>query len=215
MRDKRVVAVKGGVLFLQIYNSGRTPFLSAAASAASGPGTQSDLNSTLNTLLGASIASASGAKIALMGRLSGNAEGKISERDIYHLFPHSDNIMTLELTATEFKEILREQFRMMKKETFQSPWNLCAEIDKKGNVTGPLKFGDGTVWEDSSPRVKTAINPHILKAANHLDTLKRIASNPAARQTDTGVKILDAVTDYVRKNSPLDISPQPWITVRN
>jgi hypothetical protein len=47
-----------------------------------------------------------------------------------------------------------------------------------------------------------------------LDTLKRIASNPAARQTDTGVKILDAVTDHVRKNSPLDIPSRPWVTVR-
>ena len=187
----------------KVIGSAKTPIFSKSPE---------DFCSPMNELGGMAIAAKSGAKIAFFGGGSGKIEGPVTKKDVYNIFPFEDYICTLDLSARDVKALIREQIKNMRIDRFQSPWNVMAELGPSGEVKGKLKFGDGTVWEDESARVKAAFNGYSLASAgSRSPVLRALASNPDCKRKDTDFKMRASIEDYIQKNSPLDFTPREWV----
>lgn len=176
------------------------------------PLAEKELNAPLNQLFCEAMAAKTKAEIAFHDSNQKTfLRGTLTENDIFRMLPYENTIGILELNKAEIKAIIEEQFRKRGKGHFQTPWGIYVTVDSKGKVTDIL-FRDRTPWQDENKRIKTAFSSYILSGAgSRFPVLKEIAEKADVNPSDSGIFIRDALKDYIKKNSPLEIHTEKWL----
>lgn len=183
------------------------------------PPGEKEFDSTMTELVSSAIAEASGAEIVFYstaGRTFSIVPGPVTFKDICCIEPYENTIGVLELSPSELKEIIKEQFEQKKFKRFLYPWEICAKVDRKGNLLAPLSIPGKGEWTDDSIRIKAAFtNYDIAGAGNKFPVLKKTASSELSKPFDTGILVRDAIMRYISKHSPLDMRKRKYIEVSN
>ena len=159
-------------------------------------------------LIARAIAEKSGADVVLHGVLSSAsiAVGPIRQRDLWRLVPYENRIGIAELTASELKEILEENTEQIGSTHFLGVYGLAYDLYPKaplGSRVRNLRLPDGTFIHPKK-RLRVASNSYALASGGgRFPALRRFADAPVARLEMTDIDTRNAVTDYVRKHSPL------------
>jgi 2',3'-cyclic-nucleotide 2'-phosphodiesterase (5'-nucleotidase family) len=172
--------------------------------------------SSINDFFCAAIAGKANTRIAFHKNINRAVlpKGKITLKDIFKIFPYADTIATLELSGEEIRQIIKESFNPGKHGKPLLPWGIHAEIDRQGNISGKIKFADGSEWLDENQKIKAAFSSYELSGTGGLHPiLKKIAKTPVNNPTDTGILIENALADYLKEHSPLRIKAVQWLKI--
>ena len=168
-------------------------------------------NSTMNELACRAMAKTANAEIAFSGAGAGTEfRNRIFEGNLFNAFPYEDTICTLELSQDELKSIIYEQLANRKQHFFQAPWGFHSEITE-GKI-GNICMADGKSWTDENKRIKTAFSSYALASAGgKFPILKKMALKQECLPYDTGILERNAVRNYIKSNSPLNIKEEKWL----
>ena len=176
-----------------------------------------EFDSTMTELIASAIAETSGAEIVFYGAPGGDFSiepGVITLNDVFRIQPYEDSIDVLELSPSEIREIIKEQFEQKRFRHFLYPWGICAKMDKKGNPLAPLAIPGKGEWRDENIRIRTAFGSYDLAGAgNKFPFLKKTASSDLSKPFDTKILVRDAIMRYISKHSPLNVRRKKYLEV--
>jgi len=175
-------------------------------------------DSPIQQLIARAIARAVRADVVIHGQLSGAslAAGPITRRDIWAIVPYENRVGVLRLTPAEIRAILDEAVPQLGGGHSLPAYGLNYEIypdAPPGQRIRTLRRADGRSIHPRK-RLRVAFNSYTLASGGgRFPTLRRLADQPVSRLELTKVDTRNAVTDYVRLNSPLRIAAGGTITV--
>lgn len=190
---------------LQAFRSHKVGELGRRVSAGETPGIDSDSSE----LISAAIAGAAGTKIVVHGKLSDDdfAEGTFTEADLFRLVPYENTVGVLTLSPGQLVDIINEQIAMRDSYVVNGLWGVYAVAGDGGMV-------EHLVWPDGGEvdtTIKVAFNSYSLGGGGgRFPVLKRLANTPSCRAFDTGLSTRDIVRKYIRRHSPVTVTPRNW-----
>jgi 2',3'-cyclic-nucleotide 2'-phosphodiesterase (5'-nucleotidase family) len=133
--------------------------------------------------------------------------GKINRQQAFSLYPYQDTVCTLRLTATETKNIIEEQLKLSSQYHWPLAVGLKTELYANGNFVKNLYFSDGTVWVDNGQRITIAFSSYDLAGiyGRKFLLLHKLSLTPECQGKNSGIKIYQAVADYIQLNSPVKL----------
>lgn len=146
-------------------------------------------------------------------------KGSITIGDIWRIVPYENTIGVLQLTRTQFKEILEENASAYNKREFRGVWGLRCTLDplaKNGMRIVSLKRADGTELEPNR-KVAVAFNSYELASGGlRWKRLREIADDPETELIEYDFQTRTAVIDYVRRHRQIaPVVKGWWKTVRS
>ncbi len=138
--------------------------------------------------------------------------GTITRKQAFSLYPYLDTVCTLNLTANETKAIIEEQAIAGSRFHWLTPSGLKFSLNRQNRVIGELYFANGTPWKNSEQRIKIAFSGYDLSGiyGRKFPLLHKLSLTPECQGINSGVKIYQAVADYIQQHSPLkEISQLP------
>lgn len=172
--------------------------------------TESGKLTTVAQLNGQAMMAATQAKAAFASThdLTDISPGIINHQQAFSLYPYLDNICTLSLTAAETIAIIEEQAEDSSPYYWLAPVGLTVKLNRQHKVVGQLRFADGSAWENNQQRLKIAFSNYALAGVygRKYKLLHKLSLKPACHGTDTGIKIYQAIADYIQQHSPLDLT---------
>lgn len=154
------------------------------------------------------IARAARAEIVLHGTLNGESleAGPIRRRDIWRIVPYENRLCVLRLTAQELREILEANAAYAGGDHFLTAHGLEYRLDAsapEGQRVADLRLADGT---KPHPRLRLKVvttNYLLASGGGRFRALSDVARRPTSRLQTTDIDTRTAVTDYVRRFSPI------------
>jgi len=176
--------------------------------------------SPVQTLIAAAIAEASGADAVFHGNLTaaGLPSGTVRMSDVWRIVPYENTIGKAWLTPEELIEILEENSQYYGKSQFRGVYGITYDLNpraKPGERVSNLCRSDGRPIKDHE-RISFAVNSYDLASAGgRFPRLREIMEKPEAKLEETDKDTREAVFDYLKKHSPLDIQAVPGAIINS
>jgi len=142
--------------------------------------------------------------------------GPLRRRDIWRIVPYENRIGVASLTMQEIKDILEENFQQVGSVHFLGVYGLSYELHPnaaRGQRIQNLALADGSRPKPDE-RLRVAASSYVLASGGgRFAVFRKLAEQPEAQLLMTDVDTRSAVTDYVRKHSPLCIAEDHSVTV--
>jgi len=165
------------------------------------------------------IAESSGAGIALYthSRWPIKPELGLNGRTIFYLMPYEDTVCTLTLNAEEFKAVLHEQLTQLKKyKSSPSLYGITAETDPKTGEVRKLLLSDGSPWQGTDKKIRTAFSSFPLAGGGGIfPQLREFAADSKNLPENTGVLVRDCVRKYIEKSVATESKTEKSVTAKN
>jgi len=174
--------------------------------------------SEVQTLITAAIAAAVEAEVVFHGTLSSASlpRGAVRMADVWRIVPYENTIGKAWLTPVEMREILEENSRYYGKDQFRGVYGITYELNPRapsGERVSNLCRSNGRPIK-SDERISFAVNSYDLASAGgRFSRLREIMEKPEAKLEETDKDTREAVVDYLKKHSPLDIQAVPGAVV--
>lgn len=166
--------------------------------------------SGVQTLIAAAMAEAADAEVAYHGTLTEAAlpAGVVRMGDVWRIVPYENTIGKAWLTISELKEILEENSGYLGKDQFRGVFGITYELHKlapAGERVHNVRLTNGKPVENNR-RISVAVNSYDLASAgDRLPRLRAIMEKPEAGLEETDDDTREAVIEFVRTHSPLNI----------
>ncbi len=199
--------------FLAKTRAAREEPLGIAESAVPAHG-RAGFGSATAELLCRAIAESANADVVIHGKLSQYSlpAGPITERDLFGLVPYENGIGTALLTRAELRTILAEQRRLRDSYVYCGVWGAHLRWHKDDKVSKVRIDAEGVIGSDGQRRYRTAFNSYTLASGGgRFKKLRRITRNPDAQLAECEQDSREALRHYIRKHSPITITPKQWI----
>ncbi|MDP8215429.1 MAG: bifunctional UDP-sugar hydrolase/5'-nucleotidase [Candidatus Euphemobacter frigidus] len=135
-------------------------------------------------------------------------EGPITRRDIFRILPFDDNIITMELTGREIRELLEQSLTLQKGLLQISGLRVTYDMRRtEGNRVRLVEIG-GKALEDRT-RYIVATNEFLAGGGDYFQAFRK-----GENRRDTGILLRKAVGDYIREHGPIyprHISSHRWV----
>lgn len=174
-------------------------------------------HSDVQQLIARAIADAVPVDAVLHGTLTAEPlpEGVITESDVWRIVPYENTIGVISITPRELRLILEENLGILDSQHFMGVYGIRYELIRKGKEArvGEIRHADGRTLH-ARKRLRVALNSYVLATGGQrFPKTRRVAERPSSRLEMTGIDTRSAVRDYIRKNSPLDITPEPGVRI--
>lgn len=169
----------------------------------------------IRELISSALCSAAGTKFAFSssGTRLANFSREITYADLYRLLPFEDTVCTLKLNFEEFSQILQEQLSKTDTRHAIYPWGLICELDENKKILNIKMPND--LFFDKDKKFEFAFSSFALYGAGgRFPKLAEIAKKSDCEFRNTNIKVRDALCEYIKKNSPLNIKKTEWVKVK-
>jgi len=170
-------------------------------------------DSDIHHLISNAISDAAGVKCAFssVGTGIANFTYEITYADLFKLLPYEDTVCTLSLSFDEFKSIVSEQITNKEESRINIyPWGVFCKFGMDKNLKS-VYFPDGSLF-DNTKRIEFAFSSFaIYGVGGRFPVLSSIAEKTDCKFHNTGIKIRDAVAEFIRKNSSLNLKKTKWL----
>ena len=163
-------------------------------------------NSQLSELYARAISESSGTAVVMQGSSTKYSinPGTMTEWKLFRAYPYEDTICILSLTKKQLIAIIEEQLNMKRDKRFLSIHGAQVTVNSRRKVID-LKL-EIKSRINKNKRYKVAFNSYSLAGASHkFKVLKKIAMLDDVKSVDTGIRVRDAIRDYIRKHTPISI----------
>ena len=174
--------------------------------------------SEVQTLIAAAIAGSAGADVVFHGALTtaGLPRGILRMADVWRIVPYENTLARARLTLEEIREVLEENSKYYGKTQFRGVYGLTYELNRKavaGRRVSNLQLDDHRELKENE-RISFAVNSYDLASAGgRFPRLREIMERPGSKLEETDKDTREAVIDYLKRNSPLDIQAAPGVVV--
>ena len=156
----------------------------------------------MEALLGKAIYSKMGADfslISLPSYINTLPEGIVHKIDLFKIEPYEDEIILVDVTLKDIKEIIKEQLSMQKYH-----FVLCSYIKQMLFCLKNENEINKSLSNMPNKRYKLAVFSFFAAGAeNRLPVLKKIADESSGKAVTTGIKVRDMLTDIIKDTFPL------------
>lgn len=176
--------------------------------------------SPVQTLISAAIAESVNADVVIHGTLTKASigEGKIYARQIWGLVPFDNRIGVAMLDEQDLKAVLEENTKFMNSWRFKGVYGLSYTLKPDGadGWTVSNIILDNNRRLSDGERIRVAFNSYDLASAGgRLPVLRATCTAKAASFVLLPEETRDAVFQYVKKHSPLDIQTKPGAVIND
>ncbi len=175
-------------------------------------------HSEVQQLIARAIADAVPVDVVLHGTLTAESlpEGDITESDLWKIVPYENAIGVISITPRELRLILEENLTMLDSQHFMGVYGIQYELiraSRKEARIGEIRYADGRALHPRK-RLRVALNSYVLATGGQrFPQVRRVADRPSSRLEITDIDTRSAVRDYIRKNSPLEITAEPGVQI--
>lgn len=173
--------------------------------------------SPMQQLLSMAIAEASGAELVLHGVLTDYdlPPGDIRMGDVWKFVPYENRIGIAHLTASEIEEILTENLQHKGSYGWMGVYGMNYNLYKHGEHyrVDDLRYEDGS-WPHGRRRIPVAMNSYVLASGGQkFLRLRSLVSKPEARLEILDIQTREAVIEFIKDRSPLNIAAGTQIQI--
>lgn len=124
----------------------------------------------------------------------------LTGRTIFYLMPFEDTICTLTLRSADFKTVLQEQLKELKR--LPSLYGIAAELNPKNGELLKLSLPDGAEWREPERRIKIAFSSFAMAGGGgRFPRLRELATDSKNLPENTGLLVRDCLRKYIEKNA--------------
>ncbi|MGD9873058.1 MAG: bifunctional UDP-sugar hydrolase/5'-nucleotidase [Kiritimatiellia bacterium] len=131
--------------------------------------------------------------------------GPVTMEDVWDLVPHERNIAVISVTPPQMDGILEEEAKYIRKTARLNikglSWAQNDELEA-GSRVDQLRMGDGSFIHPRKLLRTAAADVTLASSCGRRPHLRALTEDPSCRLEMTGVKMRDAVLEYLRANYP-------------